>query len=66
MYWDSAIATLFDGGTAGKVDTNEFNHIPGGCNVLYMDGHVEFAKFPTPIGDKAWPVSKLAVTEGYF
>jgi len=22
-----------------------FNHIPGGCNVLYMDGHVEFIKF---------------------
>ena len=23
------------------------NHIPGGCNVLYMDGHVEFKKYPT-------------------
>ena len=23
-----------------------FNHIPGGCNVLYMDGHVEFIKYP--------------------
>jgi len=23
-----------------------YNHIPGGCNVLYMDGHVEFNKFP--------------------
>ena len=23
------------------------NHIPGGGNVLYMDGHVEFVKFPT-------------------
>jgi prepilin-type N-terminal cleavage/methylation domain-containing protein/prepilin-type processing-associated H-X9-DG protein len=22
-----------------------FNHIPGGCNVLYMDGHVEFKKY---------------------
>ena len=22
-----------------------FNHIPGGCNVLYMDGHVEFVKY---------------------
>lgn len=21
-----------------------FNHIPGGCNVLYMDGHVEFLR----------------------
>jgi prepilin-type N-terminal cleavage/methylation domain-containing protein/prepilin-type processing-associated H-X9-DG protein len=22
-----------------------FNHIPGGCNVLYLDGHVEFQKY---------------------
>jgi prepilin-type N-terminal cleavage/methylation domain-containing protein/prepilin-type processing-associated H-X9-DG protein len=22
-----------------------FNHVPGGCNVLYMDGHVEFQKY---------------------
>jgi prepilin-type processing-associated H-X9-DG protein len=27
------------------------NHVPGGCNVLYMDGHVEFVKYPskTPV-----------------
>ena len=24
----------------------EFNHVPGGSNVLYMDGHVEFIKYP--------------------
>lgn len=30
-----------------------FNHVPGGCNVLYMDGHVEFLRYP----GKA-PVSK--------
>lgn len=23
-----------------------FNHVPGGGNVLYMDGHVEFIKYP--------------------
>jgi prepilin-type N-terminal cleavage/methylation domain-containing protein/prepilin-type processing-associated H-X9-DG protein len=23
-----------------------FNHIPGGCNVLYMDGHVDFVRYP--------------------
>ncbi len=22
----------------------QFNHVPGGCNVLYMDGHVEFVR----------------------
>lgn len=24
----------------------DFNHVPGGCNVLYMDGHAEFVKYP--------------------
>lgn len=24
----------------------EYNHIPGGANILYLDGHVEFEKFP--------------------
>jgi len=28
----------------GDVGTARFNHIPGGSNVLYMDGHVEFVK----------------------
>jgi len=23
-----------------------FNHVPGGCNVLYMDGHVAFIRYP--------------------
>lgn len=26
--------------------TENFSHIPGGSNVLYMDGHVSFVKFP--------------------
>jgi prepilin-type processing-associated H-X9-DG protein len=28
-----------------------FNHIPGGGNILYMDGHVEFVKYPSD----QWP-----------
>jgi len=28
----------------------DFNHIPGGSNILYLDGHVEFTKYP---GDEA-------------
>jgi prepilin-type N-terminal cleavage/methylation domain-containing protein/prepilin-type processing-associated H-X9-DG protein len=33
------------------------NHIPGGANVLYMDGHVEFIRWPgpTPVS-RAWAV----------
>jgi len=32
-----------------EVSTNPegFNHIPAGCNVLYMDGHVEFERYPS-------------------
>jgi len=30
-----------------------YNHVPGGANVLYMDGHVEFLRYP----DK-YPVSR--------
>jgi len=28
-------------------DTRLFNHVPGGSNVLYLDGHVEFLRFPS-------------------
>ena len=27
-------------------EASHFNHVPGGCNVLYMDGHVAFIKYP--------------------
>ncbi len=27
--------------------TADFNHIPGGANVLYLDGHVEFLRYPS-------------------
>ncbi len=26
---------------------SDFNHIPGGTNVLYMDGHVDYQKYPS-------------------
>ena len=31
-----------------------FNHMPGGCNVLFMDGHVEFVKYKGkfPVSEK--------------
>ncbi len=36
IMWDK-LATNVSGGVG-------FNHVPGGCNTLYMDGHVEFVK----------------------
>jgi prepilin-type N-terminal cleavage/methylation domain-containing protein/prepilin-type processing-associated H-X9-DG protein len=35
-----------------------FSHVPGGCNVLYLDGHVEFVKYP---GD--WPINEDFLNE---
>ena len=51
----SELAVYYD-----QITTNvdSFNHIPGGCNVLYMDGHVEFLKYPS-----TFPVS---VSWAYF
>ena len=28
-------------------DDDGFSHVPGGCNVLFLDGHVEFQKYPS-------------------
>lgn len=35
IMWDKTSAQVTD-----------FNHVPGGANVLYLDGHVEFTKYP--------------------
>ena len=36
----------------GSDRISRFNRVPGGCNVLYMDGHVEFQR----LGTKQYPV----------
>jgi len=41
---DSMAGYRRGGATSNRVV--RFNHVPGGSNVLYMDGHVEFLKFP--------------------
>jgi prepilin-type processing-associated H-X9-DG protein len=28
-------------------NVSDFNHVPGGCNVLWMDGHVEYRRYPS-------------------
>ncbi|HUW62797.1 MAG TPA: prepilin-type N-terminal cleavage/methylation domain-containing protein [Candidatus Bathyarchaeia archaeon] len=40
----SELWILFDAATE---EVSQYNHIPGGGNVLYMDGHVEFLKYPS-------------------
>lgn len=49
--WDTYGSSEFTDNLAG---TAAFNHIPGGCNVLYMDGHVAYVRYPDvfPITDE--------------
>jgi len=39
----SIVPLMWDHATVKTVD---FSHVPGGGNVLYLDGHVEFLKYP--------------------
>ena len=55
--WGTDLAQYGDGAFQSRA-TLLFNHIPGGSNVLYMDGHVEFVRYgskypvssPDPVG----------------
>lgn len=40
----SEIFVMWDN-VSSKIE--KFNHVPGGSNVMYMDGHVEFVKYPS-------------------
>ena len=63
----SVIPTAFDtiGANSDPADPTGiglYNHVPGGCNVLYMDGHVEFVRFPGK-----FPANKtFAILAGFF
>jgi prepilin-type N-terminal cleavage/methylation domain-containing protein/prepilin-type processing-associated H-X9-DG protein len=58
----SELATMWDIAYANPdlVElAKEFNHIPGGGNVLFMDGHVEFIRYPG-----RFPYTEFFVNEG--
>ncbi len=40
------------------VKPSAFNHVPGGCNVLYLDGHVEFIRYAEDNGPDKFPVTR--------
>jgi prepilin-type N-terminal cleavage/methylation domain-containing protein/prepilin-type processing-associated H-X9-DG protein len=54
----SELAVLWD---VLNTNVQDFNHVPGGSNVLYMDGHVEFHKYP---GDEFPVTEEMAVLGG--
>jgi prepilin-type processing-associated H-X9-DG protein len=44
---------------------SSYNHLPGGANVLYMDGHVEFVKqgkYPVPDSSGVGPGNAEPIT----
>jgi len=55
----SEVFVMFD---ALSTDVETFNHVPGGCNVLYMDGHVAFIRYP---GDPPVTASVAALQETF-
>jgi prepilin-type N-terminal cleavage/methylation domain-containing protein/prepilin-type processing-associated H-X9-DG protein len=44
-------------------ETTHFNHVPGGANVLYLDGHVEFKRWTPSVNnlDGEFPVNGAAL-----
>ncbi|MCC6695024.1 MAG: hypothetical protein IT365_05275 [Candidatus Hydrogenedentes bacterium] len=47
----------------GFSEVYEFNHIPGGVNALWMDGHVEFIKYPGEWGSRTqWLTPPVMLT----
>ncbi len=49
----SALAVMWD---VICDEASHFNHVPGGANILFMDGHVEFLRWPGAQGPRgSWP-----------
>ena len=53
----SSLPIAWDIVSATSANSVQCNHLPGGANVLYMDGHCEFKKYPTD-----FPASKNFAT----
>ncbi len=62
VMWDTWNVFTDDMGWFGDgphaVTTQGFNHIPGGSNVLFMDGHVQFVRY-----NDAYPIQWLDIGE---
>jgi prepilin-type N-terminal cleavage/methylation domain-containing protein/prepilin-type processing-associated H-X9-DG protein len=57
VLWDQAGT---DGLYSQQFDLR-FNHVPGGSNILYMDGHVGFVRYPADHTQATWPVSRPTI-----
>jgi prepilin-type N-terminal cleavage/methylation domain-containing protein/prepilin-type processing-associated H-X9-DG protein len=50
----TSLAVMWD--SLSEENVSHFNHLPGGCNVLYMDGHVEYLRY-TGTHTTAFPIN---------
>jgi len=55
----STVPVMFEGVSQ---EVANYNHIPGGSNILYMDGHVTFIKYPSD----NFPITKEYATFAEF
>ncbi len=58
----SDIVAVWDVVSAAPTTDAEFNHIPGGANVLYLDGHVAFVRYPGPFPAHASAARIISMT----
>jgi prepilin-type N-terminal cleavage/methylation domain-containing protein/prepilin-type processing-associated H-X9-DG protein len=62
----SEAIVMYDSAAANQgtfaLSPNEFNHIPGGANTLFMDGHVEFVRFPST---RYWHLDVIGQSNGH-
>ena len=59
IMWDRVVSAVPGIGAGQNEAVALFNHVPGGANVLYVDGHVTFNKYPS--GDIANAPFSVAV-----
>ena len=61
VMWDQVMTS--SGDTEFILEKLKYNHPPGGSNVLFMDGHVEFQKYPDA-DERAVPMGKMTTMIG--
>ena len=65
----SEICVMWDMISAEPGGLAAMNHVPGGCNALYLDGHVEWIRYPDPEHfpcTHSWPVMFNWVYQNLF
>ncbi len=55
----SGVVVMWDMISSQSSSGNQFNHLPGGINILYMDGHTEFVRYPGAYPCDAYLAGKL-------